>query len=91
MKGTRSSELPDLPPGIGAPATRALAAAGITRLVQLTSLSEVELLKLHGVGPKAVRLLREALSKRRLKFARPGNSRSGSAKGNVRSHRRPRR
>jgi predicted flap endonuclease-1-like 5' DNA nuclease len=51
-----------LPPGIGAPATRALAGAGYTRLEQLTHVTEAELAKLHGVGPKALRLLREALA-----------------------------
>lgn len=47
---------------IGNPARRALADACITRLEQLTKVSEKELLKLHGVGPKANRLLREALA-----------------------------
>jgi predicted flap endonuclease-1-like 5' DNA nuclease len=59
----------ELPRSIGAPARRALAAAGYTRLVQLTSVSEAELLRLHGVGPKAIRLLREALAARGLAFA----------------------
>jgi predicted flap endonuclease-1-like 5' DNA nuclease len=56
-----------LPP-IGAPASRALATAGIGRLDQLTTVSEAELRALHGVGPKAVRLLREALARRGLSF-----------------------
>lgn len=51
-----------LPSGIGKPATRALVAAGYTRLEQIASLNEAELLALHGVGPKAVRLLRDALT-----------------------------
>lgn len=51
-----------LPSGIGAPATRALTAAGYTRLEQLAGVSAKELLALHGVGPKAIRLVREALS-----------------------------
>ena len=59
----------DLPPGIGKPAQRALAGAGITHLEQLTEVSEVEIGKLHGVGPKAIRLLREALHARGLSFA----------------------
>lgn len=59
----------DLPRGIGAPARRALAAAGYTRLAQLTSVGEAELLRLHGVGPRAIRLLREALAARGLAFA----------------------
>ncbi len=61
----------DLPRAIGAPARRALAAAGIYRLEQLTEMSEAELLRLHGVGPKAIRLLREALAERSLSFVEP--------------------
>jgi predicted flap endonuclease-1-like 5' DNA nuclease len=56
----------DLPRGIGAPATRALHAAGWTRLDQLAGVPERELGKLHGVGPKALRILREALQERGL-------------------------
>jgi predicted flap endonuclease-1-like 5' DNA nuclease len=90
MKTTQPSKNHELPAGIGAPATRALAAAGITRLEQLTSFSEAELLKLHGVGPKSIRVLREALSKLRLRFAQPAASRSVSEKANARIPRRPR-
>lgn len=50
-----------LPANIGAPATRALTAAGYTRLRQLANVQASELKKLHGVGPKALRLLQEAL------------------------------
>jgi hypothetical protein len=50
-----------LPGNIGAPATRALTAAGYTRLSQLANVPVAELKKLHGVGPKALRLLQEAL------------------------------
>jgi hypothetical protein len=52
---------PGLPRNIGAPATRALTAAGYTELGQLVNVPAAELAKLHGVGPKALRLLREAL------------------------------
>jgi DNA polymerase/3'-5' exonuclease PolX len=52
---------PDLPRNIGAPATRALTAAGYTKLSQLVGVPADELAKLHGVGPKALRLLQEAL------------------------------
>ncbi|MET0741047.1 MAG: helix-hairpin-helix domain-containing protein [Candidatus Nanopelagicales bacterium] len=48
-------------PRIGAPATRALAAAGITSLEDVAGRSSSELLALHGVGPKAIRLLSDAL------------------------------
>lgn len=53
----------DLPHTIGRPATRALAEAGITTLDGIAQLSESELASLHGVGPKAVRILREALDR----------------------------
>ncbi|MEU2244431.1 DNA-binding protein [Streptomyces sp. NPDC018338] len=54
----------DLPRGIGAPATRALVAAGYTRLSQLVGVPVAELAALHGVGPKALRVLGEALAER---------------------------
>jgi len=50
-----------LPGNIGAPATRALIAAGYTELRQLATVPATELRKLHGVGPKALKLLQEAL------------------------------
>jgi predicted flap endonuclease-1-like 5' DNA nuclease len=56
-------------PQIGAPATRALAAQGITRLADLTHHRSDDLLALHGVGPKAVRLLRAALNEQGMSFA----------------------
>ncbi|MBI5840872.1 MAG: hypothetical protein HZB19_12290 [Chloroflexi bacterium] len=43
--------------------------AGISRLEQLTELSEVELSQLHGIGPSAVSQLRRALAVRGLSFA----------------------
>lgn len=57
-----------LPAGIGRPATRALTLAGYARLEQLTRVTEREVLALHGVGPKAVRILRERLAERGLAF-----------------------
>lgn len=56
-------------PKIGNPATNALLNLGYTRLKQLTKLTERELLAIHGVGPKAVGLLREALAAQGLSFA----------------------
>jgi hypothetical protein len=50
-----------LPGNIGAPATRALTAAGYTELRQLANVPAADLKKLHGVGPRALRLLQEAL------------------------------
>lgn len=48
----------------GRPARQAREAAAYTQLEQLTSLSEQELLKLHGIGPKALGLLRQALAEK---------------------------
>ncbi|KQR07303.1 helix-hairpin-helix domain-containing protein [Cellulomonas sp. Leaf334] len=51
-----------LPRGIGRPATAALALEGIATLDDVRDRDLDELLRLHGVGPKAIRLLREALA-----------------------------
>ncbi|MCH7232493.1 hypothetical protein L0U85_16765 [Glycomyces sp. L485] len=59
-----AGEVGDLPKAIGRPATRALANAGVTTLDQVAGLSDSELKGLHGVGPRAVRILREALEAR---------------------------
>lgn len=55
MNGSKS----DLPESIGSPAKNALLAAHITTLKQVAELSNERLLALHGVGPKAVRILRK--------------------------------
>ncbi|MDF2716274.1 MAG: DNA-binding protein [Paenibacillus sp.] len=59
----------DLPTGIGKPAQRALAGAGYLRLEQFTMISEAEVLKLHGMGPKALGIIRQALADKGLSFA----------------------
>jgi hypothetical protein len=66
---TRNDHGHQWPRGIGAPAARALAQAGYTHIDQLHGVASTELLKLHGVGPKAIRVLREALAERGLAFA----------------------
>ena len=60
-----------LPDGLSQPAQRALAGAGYTRLDQLTTVSEADLKRLHGIGPKSIRQLREALAEHGLTFAEP--------------------
>jgi uncharacterized protein YdhG (YjbR/CyaY superfamily) len=55
-------------PKIGAPAIRALEAAGYSRLKQLTKVSEAEIGQLHGMGPKALVILRETLKEKGLSF-----------------------
>jgi hypothetical protein len=49
------------PKSIGAPATRALAAAGYSELTQLDKVPAAELQKLHGMGPRVLRILQGAL------------------------------
>ncbi len=61
----------DLPRGIGGPATRALVQAGYVTLAGVAELTREELAALHGVGPKAVRVLDEALADAGLGFAEP--------------------
>ena len=52
----------DLPVRMGNPARRALIAAGYVRLEQVAGIDDAELLKLHGVGPKGLAILRKALA-----------------------------
>lgn len=54
-----SSQDEQLPP-ISRPAIRALAGIGVTKVSQLKDYTEEDLLALHGLGPKAIRLLKEA-------------------------------
>lgn len=58
----------EFPASMGKVAPRELANAGYTRLKQLTKISEAELLKIHGVGPKAIRILREMLAEKGMAF-----------------------
>ncbi|WP_437662188.1 DNA-binding protein [Sorangium sp. So ce1182] len=58
---TREQPESALPKGIGKPATRALASVGISRLDQVARWTEPQLLALHGVGPKAVGVIKAAL------------------------------
>lgn len=58
----------DLPP-IGRPANSALLLAGITTLAQVAARSRRELLAMHGVGPKAIRILDAALAEQGRTFA----------------------
>ncbi len=66
---TQSQNSTDGFPKVSAPALRALTGAGYEQLAQLSQVSETELLKLHGMGPKAIGILREALAAQGLAFA----------------------
>jgi len=59
--GGVDEETDDLPK-LAAPARRALAAAGIQNLKQLTIFSEAEIKQLHGIGPNALKQLQQALT-----------------------------
>lgn len=74
---TSSSDLPN----IGAPAMRALLAERYTQLKQLTKVTEAELLQLHGVGPRAIRILREALKAKGLSFKKAKSGETLKKKG----------
>jgi hypothetical protein len=56
------------PEGIAKPAQRALASAGYSNLDQLTQAREADLAALHGMGAKALEILREALKRRGKSF-----------------------
>lgn len=56
-----TSEFPDR---LGKVARRELAVNGYTRYDQLTAVTSADLLRIHGVGPKAIRILEEELTAR---------------------------
>ena len=80
-------ERDDLPEGLSRPARRALAEAGYARLEQFTEVGEDEVSGLHGMGPKALGRIREALASRGQSFA-GGPSGSRDAKTERESARR---
>lgn len=58
----------DLPDAIGKTAARELANHGIDSLREVAAHSRQELLALHGVGPKAIAILGEALAAKGLQY-----------------------
>jgi hypothetical protein len=60
-----------LPTNIGRPATSALEAVNITSLEDLSKLTEKELFELHGVGPKAIGILKQCLDENRMCLLTP--------------------
>lgn len=55
-------------PKIGKPAENALNDIGINTLEQVARISENTLLKIHGVGPKAVKILKDTLKEKGMTF-----------------------
>jgi hypothetical protein len=58
----------DIPKGLSQPALRAMKLAGINSLNKLSTFREMDFAALHGVGPKAVNLLRSAMADKGLRF-----------------------
>lgn len=56
------------PPGLARPALRALHAAGIMNLRQLSKATEQDVAALHGMGPKALALLSAGMKANKLRF-----------------------
>jgi 3-methyladenine DNA glycosylase AlkD len=71
------SELPKM----SKPANRELHNAGFYRLEQFTEVTEGDILKIHGVGPKALRILNEALKEKGLSFAKKSKGGNGNTVG----------
>lgn len=59
----------EFPSALGKVARRELAIHGISRYEQLSSLTAPDVLAIHGVGAKAVRILAEELDARGMRFA----------------------
>lgn len=55
---------PHFPRGVAAPALRALSNAGYRTLDSVAGAREADLRAMHGMGPGALRILREALAAR---------------------------
>lgn len=53
----------NIPPIVAAPAVRVLQAANITTLKQVDQLTDDELLVMHGMGPNAVKKLRQHIKR----------------------------
>jgi hypothetical protein len=81
---TKDSHIQGNLPKTSAPAQRALESVGITTLKQLTDITEAELLMLHGMGQKAIRILREELKAKGWSFREP--MKSGKMDKSIRAH-----
>ena len=75
MKSKRqTAQADDFPRGIGQPARRALHGAGYRQLDQLAGVEVTDIAYLHGIGPKAIQVLREALAEKGLTFGGEENA-----------------
>jgi predicted flap endonuclease-1-like 5' DNA nuclease len=76
MKDVLEPTGPSNLPNIGRPATQALAQIGVRNVEQLAAYTEEEILALHGVGPRAIRILRPVMEEVGVTYRDEG---SGSA------------
>jgi hypothetical protein len=60
-KRTKAQTAAAFPDGIAKPALRALESIGVVQLAQTTRFTESRLLALHGMGPKAIGIIKTAL------------------------------
>jgi len=60
----------DFPDSLSSPAIRALLNAKIYNLKQLSKYTEDDILKLHGMGPKSIPVLKEALKQKNMSFTK---------------------
>jgi hypothetical protein len=65
-KPPMASDLPKL----AAPARRALARAGVTNLSDLATMTEADVVALHGMGPSAMTTIKAAMKAKKLAFAK---------------------
>ncbi len=66
---SKQEERHELPEGLSNPARGALLAEGIQHLEDLSAYTEKQILAIHGVGPKTIPTLREAMGKHGISFA----------------------
>ncbi len=64
----RKKSLSDFPEKLPAPALRALLNAKIAKLSQLAKYTEEQVADLHGMGPKAMGMLKVAMKKQKMAF-----------------------
>jgi len=69
VSNAQTDEIKDnFPAGVARPALRALVAAGLTSLEQLTEITSEELLSMHGIGQNALEKLRAGLREKGMDF-----------------------
>ncbi len=57
-------------PKLAAPAQRALAGAGVTRLSDVARMTQTDVMALHGMGPGAMASIKAAMRAKKLSFAK---------------------